>query len=56
MVRKTISVKIPEEVLSRLDQFADLMGLNRTAAMIFLITQGIDKSGLVARNIDDEDM
>lgn len=55
MALKKIAINIPEDVLERLDLYANRMGLNRTSAMIYLITSGMDNSGVVSRGGADEE-
>ena len=41
MSLKRLSINLDEKVVDKVDQYAESIGVNRTAAITFLITQGL---------------
>lgn len=41
--RRTISLKIPVDLLSKLDAYAQKLYINRSAAILSLISQGLEQ-------------
>ena len=39
---KRVNMNIPEDVLARVDEYADRMSINRTAAFIVLVNMALD--------------
>lgn len=39
---RKININIPVDTLSRIDEYAENMSINRTAAMLVLISQSLD--------------
>lgn len=46
------SVRMPEKLINAVDKFADLHSMNRTAAINYLLTQGLIKENFLKLDKD----